>query len=99
MHTQCREETKDIDHTFQMVGGQSSVHVKLVTSEVHMEKWVSLHSVHQMLPSHQTLANTHIYTHMMYHRKLTLVYRMDVAWEYEHSSVVRWSEEGGGLPQ
>lgn len=76
MHTQCREKTKDIDHTFQMVGGQSSVHVKLVTSEVHMEKWVSLHSVHQMLPSHQTLANKHIYTHMIYHRKLTLVYGM-----------------------
>lgn len=25
MHTQCREETKDIDHTFQMVGGKVQV--------------------------------------------------------------------------
>lgn len=41
--------------------------------------------------------NKHIYTHI-YHYKLTLVYGTNVAWEYEHSSMVRWSEEGEGLP-
>lgn len=32
MHTQCREKTKDIDHTFQMVGGQSFVNVNAESS-------------------------------------------------------------------
>lgn len=59
-----------------MVGGQSSVHVKLVTSEVHMETWLSLHSVHQMLPPHQISANKHRHTHRKYRHKLTLVYGM-----------------------
>lgn len=93
MHTQCREKTKDINHTFQMVGGQSSVHVKLATSEVNMEKWVSLYPVHQMLSCHQTSANKDIHTYMKYHCKLTLVYGMKCCmriWTQQYGKIGWW---------
>lgn len=76
MHTQCREKTKDIDHTFQMVGGQSSVHVKLVTSEVDMKKSESFYILFTGCSS--LIAPQQIQTHtcMKYYHKLMLVYGM-----------------------
>lgn len=66
MHTQCREKTKDIDHTFQMVGGQSLVHVNaehLLRVWGTQEKGPPFHPTHQKLPSSQVLADAHGHTH------------------------------------
>ena len=79
MHTQCREKTRDIDHTFQMVGGQSLVHVNAEScsgSEVHMNnEHLSFLVTRQFPLAKSRQINTHINT-----RTITTSWAWPVGW-------------------
>lgn len=92
MHTQCREKTKDIDHTFQMVGGQSLVNVN---AESLFRDW-DTHGKMNTFPSHSPLTKSQQINKYIHTQNITTSWPWPMMWNVAqgdgHSNVGRLSE-------
>lgn len=92
MHTQCREKTKDIDHTFQMVGGPSLVNVN---AESSFRVW-NTHGKRNTFPSHSPLTKFQQINKYIHTRNITTSWLWPMMWNVVqgdgHINVGRLSE-------
>lgn len=80
MHTQCREKTKDIDHTFQMVGGQNLVNV---SAESLFRVW-GTHGKMNTFSSHSPLTKSQWINKYIHTRNITTTWPWPMVWNATH---------------